>query len=173
MVVGAIASVLAAVSALHGHAGPLRTPLSIRRASPVVACAAKEAQAADLKAQVAALKESVAAREKDKLSTPEGPGRADAVAAMAAEIRELEDDIAAKEQAIVELIGVQVRYSAVGRMRERQAKERAERSQPTAPEAADGMPTTELLARAAAGAVLLGSGLVWVLLGSGGSGPSS
>ena len=174
-----VATVLVAVSALHGSprcsfvrgpvaqvpsaGGLFRAPFGTGRMLPVVACASKEAQAADLKLQVAALKESVAAKERERLLTPAGPSRAQIVAAMAAEIRAAESDIAAKEQAIVELIGVQVRYSAVGRMREQQAKGRAAGGQGAAPDAISTMPTSSLIARSAAGAVLLGSGLIWIL----------
>ena len=173
MVVG-VAAVLAVVSALHRWhvaqvpaGGLLRAPFGTGRGTgrmlPVVACASKEAQAADLKLQVAALKESVAAKERERLLTPAGPSRAQIVAAMAAEIRAAESDIAAKEQAIVELIGVQVRYSDVGRMREQQAKGRAAGGQGATPDAMSTMPTSSLIARSAAGAVLLGSGLIWIL----------
>ena len=169
-----VATILAAVSALHGNrwgpvaqvpsaGGLFRAPFGTGRMPPVVACASKEAQAADLQAQVAALKESVADKERERLLTPAGPSRAQIVAAMAAEIRDLESDIAAKEQAIVELIGMQVRYSAVGRMREQQAKGRAAGGQGAAPDAMSTMPTSSLIARSAAGAVLLGSGLIWIL----------
>ena len=70
MVVG-VAAVLAVVSALHRWhvaqvpaGGLLRAPFGTGRGTgrmlPVVACASKEAQAADLKLQVAALKAGVA-----------------------------------------------------------------------------------------------------------------
>lgn len=140
--------------------GLLLSPERITRApqsssKPVVArmmCEAqdKQAQAAELRLEIEALQNKIKAKRKEA-STALTPNMV-----LMAEINEMEEQVEAKEQSVVDLVGKQVRYSAVGRLREKQAKERAERKQSGAntPQTVD---ATRATSRVIAGLVVLGA----------------
>ena len=115
---------------------------------------ADPSKAEELREVIASLKATIDDRETAKLTVADGPGRKDAVATMATEIEALATMLSQKEQELVDLVGVEVRYSAVGRLREKQAKEREERRLRQQDSTAS-MPPIETVARGAAALALL------------------